>query len=77
MINKNDIQTNIQLFLDEVELNISVKDDLTGYSENEPLYNFGYIQVSTGHINDEDCYHHLEFMEMEEYKTVSYRAKRQ
>lgn len=23
----------------------------------------------------EDCYHHLEFMEMEEYKTVSYRAK--
>lgn len=24
----------------------------------------------------EDCYHHLEFMEMEEYKTVSYRAKK-
>jgi hypothetical protein len=23
----------------------------------------------------EDCYHHLEFMEMEEYVTTSYRAK--
>lgn len=24
----------------------------------------------------EDCYHHLEFMEMEEYSTVSYRTKK-
>ena len=53
---KNKINTYIQFYLDEIELNISIKDDLTGYSENEPLYNFGYIQVSTGHINDEDCF---------------------
>ena len=53
---KDKINTNIQLYLDEVELNISVKDDLTGHKENEPLHNFGYIQVSTGHIDNKDCF---------------------
>ncbi len=55
-INKDDINTYIQFYLDEVELNISVKDDLTRYDENEPLHNFGYIQVSTGHVDNEDCF---------------------
>jgi len=54
-INKDDIRTYIGFYLDEVELNISVKDDLTGYKEDETLHNFGHIQVSTGHINNEDC----------------------
>ena len=43
---KDDIQTYIQFYLDEVELNISVKKDLTGHKENEPLHNFGYIRIS-------------------------------
>lgn len=55
-IKKDDVQTYIQFYLDEVELNVSVNEDLSGYKENEPLHSFGYIQVSTGHINNEDCF---------------------
>lgn len=53
-INKDDVQTYIQFYLDEVELNISVKEDLG--RQEERLKNFGYIQVSTGHIDKEDCF---------------------
>ena len=55
-IKKDDVQTYIQFYLDEVELNISVKDDLSGHKEGEPLHNFGYIQISTGHKDNEDCF---------------------
>lgn len=55
-IKKDDINTYIQFYLDEVELNISVKDDLTGHKENEPLHNFAYIQISTGYKDKEDCF---------------------
>ena len=55
-IKKDNVQTYIQFYLDEVELNISVKDDLSGHKENDPLRNFGHFQVSTGHKDNEDCF---------------------
>jgi hypothetical protein len=49
---ENNIQTNVQFYLNDIELNISVKKDLSGYKENEPLYQFGYIQITDGKIGD-------------------------
>lgn len=48
---RGNIHTNVQFYLDEVELNISVKDDLS--CQDGRLRNFGYITVSTG---NEDCF---------------------
>ena len=50
---RGNIHTNVQFYLDEVELNLAVKEDLT--AEDDILKNFGYIQVSTGYIDNEDC----------------------
>ena len=55
-IKKDNVQTYIQFYLDEVGLNISVKDDLSGHKKDEALHNFGYIQVSSGHIDNKDCF---------------------
>lgn len=55
-IKKDDVQTYIQFYLDEVELNISVKDDLTGHKENKPLYNFGYFEISGGNIGEKPIF---------------------
>jgi hypothetical protein len=49
---KKDINTYIQFLLDEVELNISVKEDLSGYKDFEPLYQFGYFEITNGSIKD-------------------------
>lgn len=51
---KEKINTCIQLYLNEVELNISVKKDLS--CQDGVLKNFGYIKVSTGQIGKEDCF---------------------
>lgn len=55
-IKKDDVQTYIQFYVDEVELNISVKDDLTGHKENEPLHNFGYFEITTGNIGEKPIF---------------------
>lgn len=46
------INTYIQFYLDDIELNISVKEDLTGYLENEPLHQCGFIQITDGKLED-------------------------
>jgi len=56
MKNKDDIQTYIQFYLDEVELNISVKADLTGHKENEPLHNFGFFEITNGGIEEKPIF---------------------
>lgn len=48
------IQTYIQLYHEDVELNICVKDDLS--RQDEKLKNFGFIQVSTGSIKEKPCF---------------------
>lgn len=55
-IKKDDVQTYIQFYLDEVELNISVKDDLSGHKEGEPLHNFGYFEISGGNIGEKPIF---------------------
>ncbi|WP_396180270.1 hypothetical protein [Flavobacterium sp.] len=49
---KDKIQTYVQFYLDEVELNISVKEDLTKHKEDEPLHKSGYIQITNGSSED-------------------------
>ena len=51
---KEKINTCIQLYLNEVELNISVKEDLS--CQDGVLKNYGYIQVSTGSIGEKECF---------------------
>lgn len=55
-IKKDDVQTYIQFYLDEVELNISVNEDLSGHKENEPLHNFGYFEITTGNIGEKPIF---------------------
>jgi hypothetical protein len=55
-IQKDSVQTYVQLFLDEVELNICVKDDLTYYRKHEPLYNFGFFQITNGNIEEKPIF---------------------
>ena len=52
----NEIQTNVQFCLNDIELNISVKKDLTGYKYDEPLYQFGYFQITDGKIGDKPLF---------------------
>ena len=53
---KDKIYNNVQMIYNNVELNISVDDDLTGYSINRPLFRYGYLQISDGTIKDEPIY---------------------
>ena len=53
---KDKIYNNIQMFYNNVELNISVRDDLTGYDYNDPLYNDGFLQITDGTIQDKPVY---------------------
>lgn len=49
-------QTYVQLFLEDVELNISVKNDLTLHKDKEPLNRFGYIEITNGSLDDEPLF---------------------
>jgi hypothetical protein len=51
-----EIQTKVQLYLNDIDLNISVKKDLTGYKYDERLYQFGYIQITDGKIEDKPLF---------------------
>jgi hypothetical protein len=52
----HEIQTYVQLYLNDIELNISVKRDLDGYKDNEPLYQSGYFQITDGKIEDKPLF---------------------
>lgn len=46
---ENNIQTYVQFYLEDVELNISVKNDLS--RQEDKLKNFGFIQITDWHVN--------------------------
>ena len=48
------ISTDIKFYLNNIELVISVTDKLT--RQEGALKNFGYIRVSTGTIDEEECF---------------------
>lgn len=50
---KSKINTYVQLYLNNVELNISVTENLKG--EKGRLKNFGWFQISDGTTNAETC----------------------
>lgn len=50
---KTKISTYVQLFLNNVELNIAVQEDLK--VENDRLKNFGWFEISDGTISGETC----------------------
>lgn len=49
-----DINTYVQFYLDEVELNLAVKKDLTPQDGN--LKNFGYFQITNGGIKEKPIF---------------------
>jgi hypothetical protein len=49
---ENKINTYVQLYLNDIELSIAVKKDLSGYKDNEPLYQFGHFQITDGRLED-------------------------
>jgi hypothetical protein len=51
-----EIQTYVQLYLNDIELSIAVKENLSGYKENEALYQFGHIQITDGSIEDKPLF---------------------
>ena len=53
-IQKNSVQTYVQLFLDDIELNISVTDKLKRQKGN--LKNFGFIQITDGGKDSETVF---------------------
>jgi hypothetical protein len=53
---ENKINTYVQLYLDDVELNISVKSNLKRYEEEESLHHFGYIQITDGALGDKPIF---------------------
>lgn len=53
-INKNDIDAQVQLCLNEVTLTIVVKKDLS--AEDGNFKNFGRFEISTGSLNNEECF---------------------
>jgi len=53
-IQKNAVQTYVQLFLDDIELNISVTDKLKRQEGN--LKNFGFIQITDGGKDSETVF---------------------
>lgn len=50
----NKIQTYVQLFLNDVELNISLTNKLKRQEGN--LKNFGFIQINNGDRDSENCF---------------------
>lgn len=50
---KTKIGTYVQLYLNNVELNIAVQEDLKG--ETDRLKNYGWFEISDGSINGETC----------------------
>ena len=53
-IKKDNIHTNIQFYLDDIELNISVKNDLS--AQDGGLINCGFIQITDGGLDTESIF---------------------
>ena len=51
---ESNIQTYVQFYLEYVELNIAVKNDLSKQDSN--LKNFGYIQITNGSLEDKPLF---------------------
>lgn len=51
---KDKINTYVQFYLNNVELNLSVKDDLK--RQDDRLKNFGFILVSDGMKDSKECF---------------------
>lgn len=51
---ESNITTYVQFYLEDVELNISVKNDLS--RQEDKLKNFGFIQITDGHIDTEPLF---------------------
>lgn len=51
---KDNIHTNVQFYLDDIELNISVKNDLS--AQDGGLKNFGFIQITDGGLDTESIF---------------------
>lgn len=49
------IDYSVQMWVGDVKLNISVNENLKR-EEKEVLKNWGYIEVSTGYLKDENCF---------------------
>jgi len=50
------ISSYVQLYLNDIELNIAVKEDLSGYKDFEPLYQFGHFQITDGRVEDKPLF---------------------
>ena len=50
------ITTYVQLYLNDIELNIAVKENLSGYEEHESLYRFGHFEIKDGKIGDKPLF---------------------
>lgn len=68
--------------LKEIAWNLDT-DTHRWYETSTTVFEFGGVYMGVNYITNmfsesqdyEDCYHTIEFMEMEEYVTTSYRAK--
>lgn len=70
----DNIQTYVQFYLDEVELNISVTDKLKKQEGN--LKGFGHIQISSGSIGAHECFwDYIEFFQKCDYKEFKEECK--
>ena len=71
---ENKIQTYVQFFLDDVELNISVTDKLK--KQKGALKYFGYIQIDSGSLDAHKCFwDNLTFFQNCDYKTFKEECK--
>lgn len=71
---ENKIQTYVQFFLDDVELNISVTSKLKKQEGN--LKGFGHIQVSTGTKDNAECFwDNVPFFQTCDYKEFKEECK--
>jgi hypothetical protein len=54
---ENKIGTYVRLYLNDIELNINVKEDLGRYEKDEALHQFGYIEITDGRIEDKPLFY--------------------
>jgi hypothetical protein len=53
---ENKISTYVQLYLNDIELTIDVKEDLGRYEEDEVLHQAGHFQITDGRIEDKPLF---------------------
>ena len=53
---KDKVNISAQFYLNDIELNISVKEDMSKHEKGEPLHRFGHIQITDGTIDDKPIF---------------------